>query len=76
MILDKYFTGQEGFERHSDKEFIHFLRIAKSSCGEVRSMLYLAEDLNYLSKQTANEMRNKSMALSGSIQNLINRLNS
>ncbi len=38
----------EGFERHSDKELINFLYIAKGSCGEVRSMLYLAVELNYL----------------------------
>ena len=74
MILDKYFTGQEGFERYSDTEFKRFLDIAKASCGEVRSMLYLAEDFNYIKKPKAQEMRNKCMALSGSIQNLINSI--
>ena len=43
----------EGFERYSDTEFRRFLDISKASCGEVRSMLYLAEDLHYLNNNTA-----------------------
>ncbi len=34
----------EGFDRHSKRDFAHFLVIAKASSSEVRSMLYLAEE--------------------------------
>jgi four helix bundle protein len=46
----------EGFERNSDKEFKHFLYIAKGSSGEVRSMLYLAADLKYIDNELFNEL--------------------
>lgn len=39
----------EGYESGSDPVFKRYLFIAKGSCGEVRSMLYLAQDLNYIS---------------------------
>ncbi|MFA6518318.1 MAG: four helix bundle protein [Candidatus Shapirobacteria bacterium] len=38
----------EGYERKTNLEFKRFLYISKGSCGEVRSMLYLANDLGYI----------------------------
>lgn len=38
----------EGFERGSNKDFAKFIFIARGSTGEVRSMLYLAYDQNYI----------------------------
>lgn len=40
----------EGFERGSKDDFARFMYIAKGSGAEVRSQLYLALDLGYLSK--------------------------
>lgn len=39
----------EGHERRSPRDFARFLTIAKASCAEVRSQLYVALDEAYLS---------------------------
>ena len=40
----------EGFESGSDAKYMNFLNISRGSCGEVRSMLYLCEDLGFCTK--------------------------
>jgi four helix bundle protein len=46
----------EGFERGNPREFHQYLSIAKSSCAEVRSQLYIALDNGYLNEQRFNEL--------------------
>ncbi|MFE3871285.1 four helix bundle protein [Flavobacterium sp. ZS1P70] len=46
----------EGFERNTDKEFVYFLYVSKASAAEIRSQLYLALDLNYISKIEFDEL--------------------
>jgi four helix bundle protein len=57
----------EGFERKTPKDFAHFLDLAKGSCGEVRSMLYVAEDLHYISPEQAIPLRGEAEKLSRGI---------
>lgn len=40
----------EGFARTSDKDFAHFLDIAKGSVMEVQSLLYVTFDVGYMGK--------------------------
>jgi four helix bundle protein len=46
----------EGFERGRRAEFHQFTSIAKSSCGELRSQLYTALDVGYLTDEGFNKL--------------------
>lgn len=66
----------EGFERFRPNEFHQFLSVAKASCGELRSHLYVALDANYIGKisfqelmDSANELARLVSALRTSIEN-------
>lgn len=64
----------EGFERNSNKELKNFLYIAKGSCAEVRSMLYIALELHYIDKQTFNRAYNLSLEISRLLSGFIKTL--
>jgi four helix bundle protein len=49
----------EGYERGGRAEFHQFLSIAKASCGEVRSQLYVALDVGYLQPSDFETLKNQ-----------------
>ncbi len=53
----------EGFERGNRGEFHHFLVIAKASCAEVRSQLYIALDAGYLNQVEFESLMNQAQEL-------------
>lgn len=64
----------EGFERDNSKEFIRFLSFSKGSSGEVRSLLYVAFDLKYISQVEFNNLYEKSISIITQLSNFIKYL--
>jgi four helix bundle protein len=62
----------EGFDLYGDNQFHHALTIAKGSCAEVRSHLYIAHDIGYLDQSQLDRL----VALNIEVTRLVSALRS
>ncbi len=60
----------EGWDRSRTKEVLHFLKIAKASCAELRSHIHLASDIGYLDKKTYEDLVSSTQKVAGLIGRL------
>jgi len=68
----------EGFCRQGDSEFRQFLNFSRGSAGEVKNMYYIAEDLQYVKNETAEDRRERSQRLikgTGSLMKYLKGIN-
>ena len=61
----------EGYERHTNKELINFLYIAKGSCGEYRTQLKIAYLLHYINHSHFINLNQFAKTLSSKIYSFI-----
>lgn len=66
----------EGFSRFHRKDSVRFFDFAQSSAAEVQSLLYIAEDLEYLTPEFVEEMRGEALKCQKMILSLIRHFNS
>lgn len=66
----------EGFERGSNRDFVRFLYMARGSTGEVRSHLYVARDLDYITGTEFERMASRVIGLSKGVFRFIQHLES
>ena len=61
----------EGFEYGTNRNFVRYLRIAKGSAGEVRSLLAIGLEIGYLVKGECEKLIEKTVEVSKMIYGLI-----
>lgn len=61
----------EGYDRQTNKEYVQFLYIAKGSCAEVRTQLYIAENVDLITKENVEKLLIKTNKISAMLTKLI-----
>ena len=64
----------EGYERNSRKEYVQFLRIAKGSCGEVRTQLRIGADAGLIDTVIAHRLVQEATEIGKMLGAMISKL--
>lgn len=64
----------EGFEHNNNIQFVRYLKIAKASCGEVRSMIFLLLEIEFITNDEKDFLYEKANHLNNKIGSLISYL--
>lgn len=64
----------EGYERDGKNQFLYFLAISKGSCGELRTQLKIASNLEYINEKEYLELNNKCLQTSKQLSGFIKYL--
>ena len=66
----------EGFERRTPRQFAQYLLIAKASCAEVRSLLYVGLDAAYVDMTAFNDLMGRAQEVARLVSGLRKSLRS
>ena len=61
----------EGCDSGSDAKYVNFLNIARGSCSEVRSMLYLCLDRKFIDQSSFDKLQAENKSINAQIYKLI-----
>jgi four helix bundle protein len=74
--LSRYEHIAEGFAKKSDRDFAHFLDIARGSAIEVQALLYVTLDIGYIQKdefEKLDEMTEATASLIGGLASYLRK---
>jgi four helix bundle protein len=64
----------EGMTRNGHREKLQFLSVAKGSCSELRTQVYIGQQIDYISPGTAKEWIDSTVRIASMISGLVNKI--